>query len=663
MVRYHRVELIFLLDMNCKIISVESRKGGVGKTTIALYIAKKLRQKGYVTILLDCDITGTPINKATAASDVWKKVVKSVQQEGHDVNLLDFFSTNYLNERKSIPTMFKDVDFKENVVHIVGSEIYKPDGGLIIDPRSLMDELHSYWFIQMLQEIKTFIESKVEDGKAAIIVDNSPGYVGIGKGIHEWMSSIGPEHAKYILVSSIDPQDVNSVVCSASEISNLVGSKLKVAKAVSILQDNAAQIIDIAKELEDDKVSQFFYSLIDRSTDYPTNKEIDYPLETYVKLIFNKVPEALAEKGLGYAFNDVIDEQNRTFAQKLIPLNDSGYPRDVIVYEDYLSQQYAASFVIRHNEQIEFTVHDELTKQINLLIGATCKSLQTDNIVQLAFKWSKEHRKLLEILVRDCYTGLSRTVQSLYNPKFSLDEISDVIQKGDPVFLTRKSINVKNIQSVDEIITHQHEILDSFITQKGLVKFTNLERTLHSLMDYTFKLCKGKDKDIQKFNYAVVGILWQLLIAYQYKHYNEEDYVGFLKNSRYEVNATQLNWNNYFSKDASIAISAQVTIETDIANKSYTSIFAKFYKAITTASIHLMFLDRDYHLVLEALNYVVNKSCIRVLPGSVKSYLRDVAVTHTREYDEAEMSKLFADALEYESIEKESKSILKEWKL
>lgn len=52
-------------NKNFKIISVESRKGGVGKTTAALNLADLLVEKGYKVLLLDLDITGTSISHLT----------------------------------------------------------------------------------------------------------------------------------------------------------------------------------------------------------------------------------------------------------------------------------------------------------------------------------------------------------------------------------------------------------------------------------------------------------------------------------------------------------------------------------------------------------------------------------------------------------------------
>ena len=58
-----------------EIYSVESRKGGVGKTTIALNLAKALVKKDYDVLVIDCDITGTPITNAAIHSEYWKNDV------------------------------------------------------------------------------------------------------------------------------------------------------------------------------------------------------------------------------------------------------------------------------------------------------------------------------------------------------------------------------------------------------------------------------------------------------------------------------------------------------------------------------------------------------------------------------------------------------------
>ena len=77
------------------IVSVESRKGGVGKTTVVLNMAKLLKER-YHVLVLDVDVTGTSINAIEGIS-VWKKSVKLLKApKGDSINLLQFFKEQYL---------------------------------------------------------------------------------------------------------------------------------------------------------------------------------------------------------------------------------------------------------------------------------------------------------------------------------------------------------------------------------------------------------------------------------------------------------------------------------------------------------------------------------------------------------------------------------------
>ena len=156
-----------------KIFSVESRKGGVGKTTVALNLAKALTRKKYDVLLIDCDITGTPITKATLHSSFWKKDVvvayenKEIEEgnrkngkneqinnstESKPYNLLEFFEKTYLKGLILENKIIEGLDYDPQKIHLIGSEIYDNDGNLIIDPRYLLDDLHSYWFLDLCVE-------------------------------------------------------------------------------------------------------------------------------------------------------------------------------------------------------------------------------------------------------------------------------------------------------------------------------------------------------------------------------------------------------------------------------------------------------------------------------------------------------------------------------
>ena len=81
-------------------ISIESRKGGVGKTTVALSLAETLLENDYQVLMLDLDIVGTKMDstflKENSAS------IHEVSIQNKPVNLLRLFKEVYMTG-KNIP--------------------------------------------------------------------------------------------------------------------------------------------------------------------------------------------------------------------------------------------------------------------------------------------------------------------------------------------------------------------------------------------------------------------------------------------------------------------------------------------------------------------------------------------------------------------------------
>jgi cellulose biosynthesis protein BcsQ len=88
-------------DNSPLIVSVESRKGGVGKTTAALCLARLLRQKGYTVLVLDLDITGTDAADIVK-SPFWERdihiIEKSDEQKEYRgaLNLITLFDQYFM---------------------------------------------------------------------------------------------------------------------------------------------------------------------------------------------------------------------------------------------------------------------------------------------------------------------------------------------------------------------------------------------------------------------------------------------------------------------------------------------------------------------------------------------------------------------------------------
>ena len=67
------------MDKDYVVISVQSQKGGVGKTTVALNLARMLQKSNkYEVLLIDLDVAGTNAHEAIK-SKLWKEIAFPVE--------------------------------------------------------------------------------------------------------------------------------------------------------------------------------------------------------------------------------------------------------------------------------------------------------------------------------------------------------------------------------------------------------------------------------------------------------------------------------------------------------------------------------------------------------------------------------------------------------
>lgn len=213
-------------------ISIESRKGGVGKTTTALTLAETLLSDGYQILIVDMDIVGTTIDTTFINA---QELIHVVKLKGKVVNLVRLFKDLFM-AGKNIPAFAREDEHKNNAFtycikkcNLIGSNIYDMTGGTtpLEDPRILYDAYHSYWLLEFVKGIsKSFAMAAGKDKKVAIILDNSPGFSSIENSIHDYLTDLGPEKGKVLLVSTIDPQDIAACRQSKSIIEKRFNDKV-----------------------------------------------------------------------------------------------------------------------------------------------------------------------------------------------------------------------------------------------------------------------------------------------------------------------------------------------------------------------------------------------------------------------------------------------------
>ena len=282
-----------------KLISVESRKGGVGKTTAALNIGYLLKDRCHV-LLLDIDITGTSIS-AIRDSRFWWKDTLLLERNDKPMNLLKYFAISYLKgedlfDFTLLPTEGK-VKVEPGIINVMASELYSDDALLLYDPSILLEKLHVYWLTKLIRGICERFERCFDDGKPSVVIlDNSPGFVGIGKAVHDIMTDIGPERAKFLTVSSLDRQDLESSL-----------------KAVYALHQEYVDKLNGARYPETQKGDERFYAQVQLSgtTEYTYYKQPreESALPTYQGIIFNKVAKNIVEGRTYYDYQRNFEEK------------------------------------------------------------------------------------------------------------------------------------------------------------------------------------------------------------------------------------------------------------------------------------------------------------------------------------------------------------------
>ncbi len=356
------------------IVSVESRKGGVGKTTAALCLSQLLRSRNYAVLFLDLDITGT--NAADIAkSPFWESQVSIVKCGRDDdspskpCNLLQIFDQCYMMG-KQIPRFKLQSDSSRNSIqiysdkiNIIGSQIYNTeidrskdnlmdDDLCIMKPSVLFDELHSYWLLDFVKQlIEDFVDSSSKKAlKVAIVIDNSPGFVGIAPTIHEWLTDLGPKRGKFLFVSSLDLQDLHSCNYAINYVHKLFTSKWNThrqyieadttSNKMSTL-NNESFFFRLATSNPGANTSSLAFFLNARKGHQIDDSDIGKLFisnpDKYLAIVLNRVPREVKWKSFDGVLAS-IDEMNFSSIESLF--QSKGIRSRMVFYDEYIENQF-----------------------------------------------------------------------------------------------------------------------------------------------------------------------------------------------------------------------------------------------------------------------------------------------------------------------------------
>jgi hypothetical protein len=377
---------------NWFIVSVESRKGGVGKTTAALNLARIFNQRHYAVLFLDVDITGT--NAADAIdSPFWKSTTHTVRHADSDnhlpANLLALFQTKFMSGQGApkFSAVVEDskhaLTIDSNLINVLGSQIYNFENSkserqdrIICKPSILFDELHAFWFIEFLQgtcvAFTEAIRATDNDRMVAIIIDNSPGYVGIAPAVQEWLTDLGPNRGKFLTVASMDKQDLVSCGRSVHGLHSLILRKWeasrKFAKAciskdksepLNLNQEEQGFFLRLAESsnldslLNENNEKDYGFSGSDLS--YYRDENISLPSPAhYQGFLINRVPRLVKSGAYQYDKNGVytlLEQSRSNVMHDLIGDERGDYSQWMVSYDEYIEYQFIQSMISRRSSR------------------------------------------------------------------------------------------------------------------------------------------------------------------------------------------------------------------------------------------------------------------------------------------------------------------------
>lgn len=452
------------------VISVESRKGGVGKTTAALNLAKLFVDRGRAVLFLDADITGTNVSYSIK-SPFWKDIINVLQEEDDNANLLVWFERKFMCGTH-LPEFTKKLD--SGKINIIGSQVFEErkseknnkqatKEGLICSPSILFDKLHSYWFIEFLKMIcKEFAHHS--EKASVIIIDNSPGFVGIAPAIHEWLTDMGPERGKFLTVSSLDEQDIASCCHAVSNIHRTLLNKIETAKSLEKMRKDSSDPIPLEchafflrllEEYEEDKNKNN-----EQRKNHRTSKELEFYLSdqwkktkylekpsSYQNWILNRVPREV-KKGLFQYNADAILGRGDSFSELPMKIwNPDNRSRDTIpqnqqiAFDEYIEYQFLhnlTSSTRRYQRR-----HPRAEKMIHLLFERIDRDIFQNEIDSLllghkGFSYAQYKKTIdclkslqtytedvLERLDRFGFSNLTRLIRKEWYPIYPIRNLRD----------------------------------------------------------------------------------------------------------------------------------------------------------------------------------------------------------------------------------------------
>ena len=622
--------------MAFKLYSIESRKGGVGKTTVAMNLGKQLLKSGPV-LLLDCDITGTSISDPASNSIYWKDDANVLKyDDGTPYNLLGYFLDTYVKGGGVIEDFTREGMLQERKINVVGSQLYAPTARSIADTRVLMDEIHSFWLMEFVNRLISVFEKKFEEKEVHIIVDNSPGYVGFCQALHQSMLRLGPTRAKYLMVSSIDEQDLKSSIYACSEISNQIKDRIKVAQYYKAQIDNQQTNEEVTSMLNaDTDLKRFYFSLMEDKYLLESYTEKQFSEKDYLAIVLNKVPKSLDEDNFNYHFENVLKPSEMALFKEITFFKEDK-PQTIIYYDEAISYQYYWKYLRNTYEEVEKDPY--WTRRFRVLSTQNDEMERMEDRISAIDKQDGIFQALVFSLSKHGYSRVAKSLPASWTPSYTYEQLTDLIARLSrrtqayrmisPEQVDVKKLNDWGLRNLEQMKQSELQAFDS----------KDLNQLYKHLMDVAKE---GSDQYGQRTLIMIVMFLYVSLMLLEHEGSTDQS----LRSRLIKVmrgSHLVYHWEEYVNQG--LINDMQIEYSYESARRLFNLYFDRFYLLFCKTLLRMIDMHEDFNILLSAMKLYVPTASPLMFNRELISYLTSVMVSKKEDIDYDELTRLREDA-------------------
>lgn len=716
------------------IVSVESRKGGVGKTTAALCLARLLTNLGWSVLFLDLDITGTNTSDIVA-SPFWGNAIYPLKKPGQNsnesnsdqlpINLLNLFERHFM-AGKILPEFSLNIEDKNRIhlkrdkVNLMGSQIYNDcptidevnknknnlDKTVSLNvPSILFDEIHSIWFLEFVKKIienfaKPFASKQF---KIAVILDNSPGFVGIAPAIHDWLTNCGPVVGKFLTVSSLDAQDLLASERSIRALHSIFENKWATSR--TFFANSKGEVSEISKNQEafylqlasavrtNESQDLWQYYFPEKLLPNCSKRRLNFGEvfcknpEKYLAAIINRVPRAIKSGSLYYDWS-ALNICGNSNLSRLLGLNSKGkISSDKLVsFDEYIENQFLLNSLRLRNKSSK-PRYKNIIKQIEdsslkfdqgLFFGSNSASILLENLFG--------HEELIKKEFHKANSILQKVRLAIYEAGFS--HLSKLIENEwfpESIILNFKNA-ISDLLQDSEIFPNEYMEIHLPLDEKSSKKIHKLESFKETLSIFISKAMLPKDKvrsllpNILSSVYSCLvnlafneGFIQKSLETFLLGLFVDVIYLQTMRYQQTKITTDRLFYLTKFltteGKSADFSDDEYLNLPSfklgNISRRLHErTIFLSFYKACSIAAARLIDFTLDTRFLLQLLQFVLmNEMNEEIIFPFIRGLAEDVIIEKSIPHENApaHMAKSLSNAEYFREFDRVLNGILKEW--